>query len=1041
MADRRNYYEIIDKLSFDPIEMKDKKIIDAIEMWKLLEEKRGISNEEANGEQRQQELDMYEDIKACLTDKTRRKEEADAMKQKQKKKLEDIIAVLRESSAGADLYVSNARIVSIAKSLRLDKEKTVKRAFTDAGFEVIVRKPINITNDILLSNTVFNTVSDNTLKLASMTSKDYPWLSKVKNLYDLAAFFKNDEANANVYTLKSAEELKSIMEAGAASVAGKLDALNHCLADLFQAGCTQIFKDEKTKIKYDNSLKIEKLYDLFSLLKEMPEEMRKDSYIADVCIKKIQTYFSDPDVALAIYNREAGNTLDPYEPDSGDVDFVCGSCKSTSKIKYGTDKGSCKCQACGSPLFVKCGNSKCGHLIPAIADVCPDCGYNLVEAKFFDRYCALAESAMESGNVEDARKQLALAKGARPDAPRLKALETKIITDMIPIEDALKEIRLSMNQNKFIQASNQLVSFCVRYPKIKVDEIKAEIEKMIAIADSMFAQIESQTDKCGVCFDILEKVSDYSKAMDYIRDKKPRQVSNVRTVISNKSNQITIQWIGTGEREVSYCVVRKENAKPQSVNDGTMILKDQLVTQYIDSNIVPGTVYFYSVFAQRIGTYSEPVSSEASVLYQELDEKLVVKSAEDGKCVMSWQLPKNCKGVRILRSENGKANSLPGQNTSIVVDCVTNGYEDRNVRNGIRYEYRLQCVYSAESGVKHSEGITFAVMPDSKPQQATLTSVNVKSENAVQIAWTVDKADPNALLDIYDLKSGVNITEGTTYHVAELAKLGTKIATISDIASRTAEVRINQKKGYRITAVIVKGEYAVISNYLSFSNFDKVEIDKTKTKITGGNLVIQLKNDFQQNLTNIRYAVATKNSDTEPAPWCKIEDAPSMTQIALQSYITDGMIRIGKVPEKELYISILGEYIIGQDIYYSEPAKLRLSNRPKAVITYKLVWGFLNKKKNVKLTIECDVDQDLPEMFLCTNKTVKVPMSQTAPNNIMLCKINEHMNYKAHQKIEVEIPDDIWNSVTKGNEIRLFIPEDSYADFRMAPEVDTLKIP
>lgn len=1041
MADRRNYYEIIDKLSFDPIEMKDKKIIDAIEMWKLLEEKRGISNEEINGEQRQQELDLYDDIKACLTDRTKRKEEADAMKQKQKKKLEDIIAILKESSSGVDLYVSNARIVSIAKSLRLDKEKTVKKAFTDAGFEVIVRRPVNITNDILLSNTVFSMVSANIVKLASMSSKDFPWLNKVKNLYDLSAFFKNDDLNANVYSLKSAEELKSIMEVGAASVAGKLDALNHCFADLFQAGSTQIFKDEKTKIKYDNSLKIERLYDLFSLLKEMPEEMKKDAYIADICIKKIQSYFPDPDVALAIYNREAGNTLDPYEPDSGDVDFICGSCKSTSKIKYGTDKASCKCLACGSPLFVKCRNRKCGSLIPAIADICPECGFNLAEAKFFDRYCALAKSAMDSMNLEEARRQLALARGARPDDPQLKALDSEITRMVQMYEAPLQAIRDLMNQRKYVQADSQLAAFCSRYPGIKVDDIRSDIEKMLYSVNRMFSRIDSQADKCGVCFDILDKVCDYTKAREYIKNKKPKQVSGLRAVVSTKSNQITIQWIGTREREVSYCVVRKENSRPQSINDGTMVLKEQLVTQYADSNITAGVVYYYAVFSQRIGTYSDPIYTEPAVLYQELDENLVVKNVDDGKCVMSWQLPKNCIGIRVLRSENGIANFMPGQGTLVVVDCVTNGYEDKNVRNGVRYEYRLQCVYRADDGVKYSEGITFSVMPDSKPQQAALVSATVKSENAVQIIWTVEKADADALLDIYDIGTGINTIEGTTYHIAELAKVGTKIATISDIMSGTAEIRVTQKKGYRIAAVIVKGEYAVISNCISFSNYDRVEIDKSKTKITGGNLVIQLKDDFQQNLTNIRYAVATKNNDADPAPWCRIEDAPDMTQLSVSAYIMDGMIRIAKVPEKELYISVIGEYIVGQEVYYSEPAKLRLSNRPKSVISYKIAWGFLGKKKNVKLIYECDTDQEMPEMYLCTNKTIKVPISSTAPNNVMLCKINGNMNYKAHTKVEKDIPNDVWNSTTKGNEIRLFIPEENYAEFRMSPEVDTLKIP
>ncbi len=1041
MEKRRNYYEIIDKLSFDPIENKDKKIIGAIDIWKFLEEKRGISSEEANGEQRQQELNMYDDIKLCLTDKERRKAEADSMKQKQIKKLRDIISVLKECNGEDNLYISNARVVSIAKSLRLDKEKTVKKELADAGFEIIIRKPVNITNNILLSNTIFKTVTENTSKLSSMSSKDYPWLSQVRNLYDLAAYFKNDGEHADDYHHKSAVELKSIMESGAAGVSGKLDTLNHCFADLFQAGCTQIFKDEKTKIKYDNSLKIEKLSELFSLLKEMPDEMKKDSYIADLCIKKIQIYFPDSDVALAIYNRESGNTLDPYEPDSGDVDFICGSCKSTSKIKYGTDKAICKCQACGAPLFVKCGNSNCGHLIPAIADVCPDCGYNLIEAKFFDKYCSLAESAMESGDVEEARKQLALAKSARPNDIKSKNLEEKIKTKMIPIEAELNKIRLSMNQKKYVQANNQLANFCVRYPKIKVDDIKNDIEKMISFADGMFEKLDSKPDKCGMCFDILNKVKDYSKALDYIKDKKPNQVRELNASASTNSNEITVEWIGTGEREVTYYLVRKENGKPRSINDGIQVLKNQLITQYVDSSVEPGIPYYYAVFAQRIGTYSDATYSDVTILYRELDKNGIVKNADDGKCVISWQLPMNCSGVRVLRCNKGKTNITPNGNTIIVAENVHNGIEDKDVKNGIKYEYRLQCIYNITEGLKYTDGIVISLMPDSKPHNVTLISALVKSNNSIQITWNVKKNNENALLDIYDVNLDVNLIEGTTYNVSELGKIGNKLTTITNISQRTAEIRLVKRKGYKICAVSVKGEYAVVSNCLKFSNFDKLEFDRLNTKITGGKLVIQLVENFHNNLSNIMYTIATKNDDIEPAPWCKVEDASSMTRISVDAYLKDGMIIIGSIPEKELYISVIGEYILGKEVYYSEPAKLRVSNRPKSTISYSLVWGFLNKKKNVKLILECDMDQELPEMYLCTNKTLKVPMSPTAPNNMLLCKISENLNYKAHTRIEIEIPNEIWSGTTKGNEIRLFIPEDSYSEFQMAPEVGTLRIP
>ena len=1037
--DRRNYYEIIDKLSFDPLEMKDKKIIDAIELWKLLEEKRGISNEETNGEQRQRELDMYDDIIACLTNKDARKKEAEAMKQKQKKKLDDIIAVLKEGSDKSGLYISNSRLLSIARSLRLDKEKTVKKAFVDAGFEVIVRKPVNVASDITLPNTIFKGVIDNIKKLNTMSSKDYAWLNSVTNLYDLAAYFKNDADNKDLYPSKSAAELKGVMEAGAAQVAGKLDALNHCLADLFQAGSTQVFKDEKTKMKYDNSLKVEQLYPLFSLLKEMPDEMKNDSYIAEICIKKIQLYFNDPEIALAIYNKEAGNVLDPYEPDSGDIDYICGSCKSITKINYGTDREKCLCAACKSPLFVKC--RQCSELIPANADICPECGFNLTESKFFDRYCTLTKIALETMDIAEAQKQLSLAKNARPNDPQLKTLENEVNHAEKIYGEPLKKINDLLVENKYIQARNELLEFCKKYPAINVKSIKEKIETVISQADLVFSNIESQTSPCDACFGILEKISDYTKAINYIKEHRPKSVVSVNAIVSSETNKVTVQWKGTGEQQVTYYVVRKENTPPKSVNDGKVLLSGEIVTQFVDDDLIPGVVYCYSVFAQRLGNYSEPCSATPCILFEELDKNSIISISEESKCILSWRLPKNCQGVRVLRSEGNNVSTSSDNTTKVVSACSLNGYEDNTVVNGKRYGYRLQCVYNTGSGVRYSAGRIISVLIEGKPVATSLVSVTVKSKYAVQVSWKPIPKQQNCVIDLYDIKSNVTISESTSYHITELAQLGEKIGTIADVSAGTSELRLNKQKGFNVCAFVIKGEYAAASNCIAFSNFDKVEMDKAKTKITNGNLVIVLQGNFNPYLSNLRYAVSTKNSENEKAPWCSIGDAPAMSQVALNTYVADGMIRIGKVPPKEIYISVIGEYRVDQSVYFSEPTKLRLSNRPKMEISYKMIWGLLNKKKNVKLVIECDSDCELPEMTLCFNKTIKVPINVNAPNTIVLCKTDEQLDYKAHSKLEIEIANTVWNNAPKGNEIRLFIPDDSYSEFRMLPDVNSLKIP
>lgn len=1044
MAEQRNYYEIIDTLDFDPIEKNKSKIEKAIELWKSKAEQY-MGLEDAMAEQIREELKLYNDIKKCLNDENERKKAAEEMLQKQKKKLDGIIALLKEGGDGGGLFISDTRIRSIAKSLRLNYG-TVEKAFNDAKIENISRKPKDIPKDIPISDTSLDEIDKKVKKLSSTSSKEFPWLSKVRDLYDLAAYFKEDGANAGKYPSKSATELKQIMEDGSTSIRGKYDELNlHGFGELYSAGSTKIFKDENTKRKYDNFLKLKKLDDiLFFWLKEIPKEMRKDAYIADPCIRKIQSYFPDPDVALAIYNAKASIMNDPYKPDSEKVEYVCAKCKSVMKIQYGwlqydKEKRECKCKLCGAPLFEKC--EKCSRLIMAVADICPECGFNRIESKFFDRYFVLAQSAAEVVDIAEAKKQLALAKNARPNDPKLETLEAEIDKAAQRYGKPLDKIRNLMNQGLYMQANKQMEKFCADYPNVKVDGIKAQIDRVIADADRRFAQRQSHSDPCGACYDILDIVKDYTKALEFIKGKRPTAVTGLTANVSAKSGQVTLQWAGTGERHVSYRVVRKESEIPQNSNDGVVILNNQLATQYIDSSVSVGVIYYYAVFAEREGTYSTPAASKACILLQELDEKNFVKNAKEGKCILIWQRPKNCRGVRILRSEKGRAAVQPGKATKVIAECARDSYEDGAVANGTKYDYRLQCVYDTETGVQYSEGIVFSLMPDSRPMSVTLVSISAKSGDMARITWDYTHDIRNSRMDLYDMKPGIQVAKGMTYPIGELTKLGTKLKTVSDPSAKASELLLPQKRGYRLCAVTVKGEYAAVSNCISCSNYEKIDIDRERTKISRSDLLICLKEDFPQGITGIRYTVATKKSDSDPAPWRGMEDVQEMTLLPVSTYRSDKVIMIREVPRDVLYISVVGEYRVGKEVYYSEPSHLRLSNLPKAEISYRIAWGLLGQKKNVKLIIECDRDTDLPEMQLCCSRTVEIPMSMNNGDIIRLCRIPEHINYMAHTRKEIEIPNEVWRGVASGHEMRLFVLDDRVAEFYMKPDGKSLRIP
>lgn len=1039
---RRNYYEIIDSLAFDPVEMQEKKITKAIDTWKILEERNdalGAGIVDADGTK---ELSLAADIRACLTDKEKRKKEADAMKAKQLKKLQTIIGIMKEGAETTSPTVTGTRITNIAKTFRLDKEKTVKKAFVEAGFSVAERKTVNIASDLMISPTIYNTIRDRLAKLAAISNSSISWTGKVRNLYDLAAYTKNDGPNAMYYNKKPAAELKEIMSSGAAGVVGKLDELNHCLADLYNSGLTQVFKDEKSKQKYDNTIKLDGMTSLFDLLREIPDEMKKDPILAGVCIKRIQKQFPNPDEALAIYNAKTNQIADPFEPANGEVEYVCGSCSAMTKMKPGINKKNCSCASCGASLFVKCPG--CSEYISSCADICPECDYNMTEARYFDKYLVLANTALDILDINEARIQLALATNAKPGDPKLAAVKKRLDEVGGPIEKGLKQIKVLINQKKYVKADSQLTAFCCQYPDMSVDNYRKTIDEKLKWANAAFEKVGSANDKCGACMDILDQVSDFAKAKEFLKDKKPAKLSNVSSSVSSEAGRVSLQWTGTGERGVKYCLVRKNNGRPQSVDDGVMLLEESDETQFVDANLAHGIMYYYAVFCERYGNYSEAAYSVGCIILKELDEDYVEESFEEkgtnDSCIeLIWRRPNNCTGVRVLRRERGVAMASPTQDTIVVCECATNGFSDKDIKIGTNYSYRLQCVYSYDGGIKYSNGVTTSVNTIPKPKPIRFESITPIGKDTIKLSWSAGENVYSSSLDVYDAPQNTNIVAGTIYHNSAVAKLGNRLSHISNVAGGGLTLTLAQKKNYRLFLAVSCGDYSIVSNIISVSNSLKLDIDKSSTMIFGNmRLVIRMKEEIPESMVALRYAFRVKMRENESAPWCTVDDVESMGRITLEEYRRIGGIVITPVPLKELYITVIGEYKLGSEVYFTEPARYRISNKPKAQIKYSIEW---NKRKPRKLIFECNESLDIPELFLCTSRVHPVPPNQFDPNNINLCLVGATHEYQANTKMEVAIPENLWFGAVKKHAIRLFVKDEYLDEFELVPDAKTTIIP
>lgn len=1042
--DRRNYFEILG-LDFDPPEKNQRRIDKAIAEWKKRTEDM-LANETIVTRRAvlSDELSLHDDMVETLHENKTRNIEARALKEVRTQQLEQLIDIMLVGQSGTP-EVTNAQIRNVHLKLKLSP-KTIEDTYVKKGFVVQqVTKMVNL-NDAFLTTVVADNISSKISQLQLMAIPKYPWTSKVTDLYDLACYFGGgSDSDTGSYHKKRTTELYSIMESWAAQFASDMSAQGHLLADLFTAGTTQVFNTEVNRKKYDQSLEREKLKSFFSLLKSAPEDFKKDRYFADSCIRTIQKSFPDYNLSLALYNQEAGLMQDPYEPLEELIHLTCGSCKTPAEFRTREEAERGKCAVCGAPLYIEC--PKCHKKAPVTADRC-SCGFLISEMQFFDEYIKAAEFALKEMDLSEASKQYANAENAFPGHPKLSAISQKIKTERDKYERPLNELKALISARMFSKAQTLLGTLSASMPQLKLDSQKKVIDEKIAEAKRMMpAGSLSATDKANRCVEILQIVKDYQPAIDMLISSRPRKPLNLSAAVMGTSSLVcTLSWNATGDKGVKYQIIRKKNGVPQRQADGEVLATEIGDLSFKDTSLQPGISYGYAVFACRRNVYSDPAICEIAN-FSELDTKHLRTLAENGVCRFSWVLPQNCIGVRILRSTNAIPSENPSTGSSVITAKASANFDDFSVANNNTYGYRLQCVYPYENGFRYSQGVTVMLTPEQPP--VSLRNVTSRIEGRlVTIRWnSPDKAQRSVLIREVSSNTVYNLI-GQVIPVSDINSMignGRNYANTMS-TSMQAQFEIPPNMSCVLAVICVAGSKGIISDIVRVSSVEKCEIDKHQTRIEGNRLCIILGNK-PKNLERIHYIVAKKTGST--VPWATIADAKQkfLSVVSLSEYERDGMILIETVPKTDLYISVIGQYRMSDgSIIYSEPSKLRLSNRPKEKITYRFTWGTSGwrrkaKAKNCKLIVSSNAEET-PEIYVAYKSDGHILMKLQDPKAVVIHKIPESDSGFKNGEYVYQIPDSTWNGVSSNTPLRLFIQEDDMAEFELAPsDIESCKVP
>lgn len=1022
------------------------------------------------------ELDAENYIEQVIENPRLRLHEAEALKQTRIEQLRLYIDIQRGDVSGI-LQVNQSQIKQIKEKLKLSVA-TIEATYKEQGFEVksakTNQKISETLNEFFIADSVMSELHKNFLEFNQVPdAKNYSWSANVHNLYELAFYIDRQESSSEFYKRRDTGELYKIFKNEAEKVSSPIPAWRSIKA-LLNIAQTQVFNSDDNRFKYDHSLKLEKLGDFFSKLKSAPEIFKRDQFFADNCINRIRKTFPNflnYELSAALYNKAAGLLKDPYESVSNSVEnffcVTCANCGEFENFRTREEAERAVCKVCGENFYIEC--PKCGKKVPAVSDYCTACNFSLKELRKYNFYLDYANSLLDL--VE---------RGAKTIDDDVNKVMAKVM-EIFAIVKLIKPEALEMKKIEW-----------------RISKINAEFKKrsLIKWAESKMPSLSTAQDKAvSDCMEILRKIKDYKPARErlkLIRPKKPLKISatikeisavvqtqNSTSILSKisvnaKSTSLvtptfnlaaTVSWQPANDLGVVYTVIKKINDVPQNYHDGEIIAEKTEKLEIVDNDIKPGVLYGYGVFAMRLDTVSELVTCTA-VHYSDIEENKLIAKTEGGYCQFTWRLPSdNCLGVRILRSDN------EGNNV-VVADCIHSPFVDKLVKNRKQYQYRLQCVYySAEENseqhekflseingnkfnkvwrtdrtYKYSHGLTVSLTPEFPPRLIKNLNFNVL-DGKVNFYW-----QSTGDFDIWfkEIPADKKFSAAQTGKIFNLDKidelLGSGVVLKRAESSKQSCNFEMQGDLMKIAVISATKDYGLVNEICTAANIEPCEIDESKTKIDANGLKLVLKS-LPKNLYLIHYKIKTEDSDEF---FADVEDAKTrhLNRIYATKYAQDTFISQTHLPQKELYITVIGEYKLADgSTIYSVPSKMILNNRPKSVISYRLEWGtsgLFNKKaqaKNCRLIIESDA-HETPKLFLACRKDGRMNIELKDSSTQILKTVKEFKKGFQGGHLEISLQDEIWDDVEPGTVVKLLTSEEDekYFDLKVS-KPDSLTVP
>lgn len=460
-----------------------------------------------------------------------------------------------------------------------------------------------------------------------------------------------------------------------------------------------------------------------------------------------------------------------------------------------------------------------------------------------------------------------------------------------------------------------------------------------------------------------------------------------------------------------YSVIRKEGAIPISVQDGTLIGRVSMCS-INDQNVLPGIQYFYAVFAERAGVYSNALTYKDAV--SNLFEISGVKiAAGDGVLQLNWDPIADNATVNIERSDH------LGKTTKLNCNSKSN-FVDKDLNNDEEYTYKVYLSYSIGIKKTDTKGINISGTPTRPPLPIEKLVIKPSQGNEFQIDW--ENPENSDVQFFYSTKKP-DFISGDLLPVSTLeSTMNTLI--VSKTSNTTGTFKYEGDDLIYVIAVVVKSGSAVIGTISRASKGGTVKVNSAS--LVNGKIMINV--ELPKDVTGF---VVLYRHDQFPDD---ISDTSTTRKyIPLKQYQYDGGLVIDSNELENYYFSVFAEFRRDGESDYSTGTDYLFSNVSKETITYSISvnkklfgGGIINltfESENKKFRLP-DIDvmsaQDRAPMFKKSGKlfhqieaqetngsvTISIPLKKGLPRETYIKPFLQDENLAGRYVLKIKLGSD-----------------------------------